>query len=191
MNDSGSLVLDSLRRRMRSMHSLYEEATATMTVEHVNHREREGTLPMAFSLFHYINMQDASFMMLTGQAPICNDEWIERIQPAIADHGKEKTVDEMQFQQIGNYEAFIEYMNAVFARTEKWLAQLPAAELERVVIPRPFPPQIESTFSARVAGEKGITVLDGVECWMYQHGLRHMGEIELSRSFVGLTGMTS
>jgi len=33
--------------------------------------------------------------------------------------------------------------------------------------------------------------LDGVECWMYQHGLRHMGEIELSRSFVGLAGMTS
>jgi hypothetical protein len=39
--------------------------------------------------------------------------------------------------------------------------------------------------------EQGITVLDGVECWMYQHGLRHMGEIELSRSFVGLQGMTS
>jgi hypothetical protein len=188
---SNELVLDSVRRRMRAMHSLYEEATATMTVEQVNHHEREGTLPIAFSLFHYINMQDASFMLLTGQAPICNDEWLERIQPAIPDHGKEKTVDEMQFQQIGNYEAFIEYMNKVFKRTEDWLAGLAPADLERLVIPRPFPPQIENTFSARVAGEAGITVLDGVECWIYQHGLRHMGEIELSRSFVGLTGMTS
>ena len=97
----------------------------------------------------------------------------------------------MNLKQIGNYEAFIEYMNAVFKRTEDWLAGLDPGELERVVIPRPFPPQIESTFSARVAGEAGITALDGIECWIYQHGLRHMGEIELSRSFVGLQGMTS
>jgi hypothetical protein len=188
---SNELVLDSLRRRMRAMFSLYEEATSTMSIEQVNHHEREGILPMAFCLFHYINMQDTAYMMLTGEPPVFNEEWTKRIQPAIADHGKEKTVQEMQFQKIGNYEAFIEYMNAVFARTEKWLVQLPPAELDRVVIQRPFPPQIESTFSARVAGEPGLTVLDGIECWIYQHGLRHMGEIELARSFVGLPGMTS
>jgi hypothetical protein len=188
---SNELVLDSLQRRMRALFSLYEEATSTMSIEQVNHREREGILPMAFSLFHYINMIDAAYMMLAGEAPIYNEEWAKRILPAINDHGKHRTVEEMQFQQIGNYEGFIEYMNAVFARTEKWLAQLPPAELDRVVIPRPFPPQIASTFSARVAGEPGITVLDGIECWIYQHGLRHMGEIELSRSFVGLRGMTS
>lgn len=191
MKDLNPLVLDSLRRRMRGLFSLYEEATATMSVEQVNHREREGILPIAFSLFHYINMQDASFMMLSGEAPLYNEEWTERIRPAIADHGKHRTVQEMQFQQIGNYKAFIEYMNTVFSRTEEWLAQLPLADLERIVIPRPFPPQIASTFSARVAGKSGITVLDGIECWIYQHGLRHMGEIELSRSFVGLTGLTS
>jgi hypothetical protein len=32
------LLLDSLRRRMRAMHSLYEDALATMGPEHVNHR---------------------------------------------------------------------------------------------------------------------------------------------------------
>lgn len=191
MNDFNSLLLSSLRRRMRAMFSLYEEATSTMSVEQVNHREREGVLPMAFSLFHYINMIDSAMMFLTGEAPIYNDAWTKRIKPAIADHGKERAVDEMQFQQIGDYDAFIEYMNEVFKRIEDWLAELPPVELERVVITRPFPPQIASTFSARVAGEQGITVLDGIECWIYQHGLRHMGEIELSRSFVGLTGMTS
>ena len=40
-------------------------------------------------------------------------------------------------------------------------------------------------------GEEGITVLDALECWLYQHGLRHMGEIELARGLVGLGGMTS
>jgi hypothetical protein len=97
----------------------------------------------------------------------------------------------MVHQRIGDLDAFAEYMRAVYSRTSAWLEQLDPAELERVVIPRPFPPQIASTFSARVAGEQGITVLDGVECWLYQHGLRHMGEIELARGLVGLGGMTS
>jgi hypothetical protein len=176
---------------MRAMHSLYEDATATMELEHVNHFEREGVLPIAFSLFHYINMEDASFMMITGVMPIWNDEWEARVHPAINDHGKHRTVDEMIHQRIGDYEAFKEYMAAVFARTEAWLAALDPAELTRVVVPRPLPPQIASTYSARVAGEQGVTVLDATECWLYQHGLRHMGEIELARGLVGLGGMTS
>ena len=188
---SDELVLDSLRRRMRALHSLYHDAIATMGPEHVNHFEREGVLPIAFSLFHIVNMIDASFMLMTGTPPIWNEEWAERVQMSINDHGKHRTVNEMVHQRIGNYEAFCDYLRAVFARTEAWLDQLDPAELRRLVIPRPFPPQIASTFSARVAGEAGITVLDGFECWIYQHGLRHMGEIELARGLVGLNGMTS
>jgi hypothetical protein len=60
-----------------------------------------------------------------------------------------------------------------------------------VVVRRPFPPRIASTYSARVAGKEGITRLDGLECWVYQHGLRHMGEVEHARALVGLQGMTS
>ncbi len=185
------LVLDSLQRRMRALHSLYEDAVATMTIDHVNHFEREGVLPIAFSLFHIVNMIDASFMLMTGTPPIWNDEWAERVHPAINDHGKHKTVAEMEHQRIGDYTAFQEYMNAVFARTEAWLAELDPDELTRLVVPRPFPPQIASTYSARVAGPEGITLLDATECWIYQHGLRHMGEIELARGLVGLNGMTS
>jgi hypothetical protein len=188
---SNELILDSLRRRFRAMHSLYEDATATMTLEQVNHREKARVMPIAFSLFHYVNMQDASFMILSGEPFICNEEILDAINPSIRDHGKHKTVDEMDVQQIGNYEAFIDYMNKVFARTEKWLAQLDPAELNRVLLVRPFGPAVENTYSARVAGPDGLTVLDGIECWLYQHGLRHMGEIELARGFVGLEGMTS
>jgi hypothetical protein len=38
---------------------------------------------------------------------------------------------------------------------------------------------------------EGITVLDAIECGIYQHGRRHLGEIELARGLVGLGGMTS
>jgi hypothetical protein len=191
MDASSALVLDSLRRRMRAMHSLYHQAVETMTLDDVNHFEREGVVPIAFCLFHITNMIDASFMLMTGTAPIWNDEWQARVQMSINDHGKHRTVDEMIHQRVGDYEAFQEYMRAVFARTEAWLDQLQPEELDRVVIARPFPPQIASTYSARVAGPEGITLLDATECWIYQHGLRHMGEIELARGLVGLQGMTS
>ena len=62
---SDELVLDSLQRRMRALHSLYVEAVATMDLDQVNHFEREGVLPIAFSLFHIVNMMDASFLLMT------------------------------------------------------------------------------------------------------------------------------
>ena len=149
---SNELILDSLQRRMKALHSLYYQALYTMTIDHVNHFEREGVLPIAFSLFHITNMIDASFMLITGATPVWNDEWNARVQPSIADHGKHKTVEEMIGQLIGDYEALQEYLQTVFGRVHEWLATLDPNELTRVVIARPFGPQIASTYSARVAG---------------------------------------
>jgi hypothetical protein len=129
---------------------------------------------------------------MLGAGPMIYDEtWATRIGLSINDHGKHRTVDEMVGQRIGDYAAFREYLDLVFAKTETWLSTLDPATLGDVIVPRPFPPQIASTYSARVAGEAGITRLDGTECWIYQHGLRHMGEIEHARALVGLQGMTS
>jgi len=185
------LVLDSLQRRMRAMHSLWEEAVATMDVDQVNRVEREPVLPIAFSLFHFVQIEDGSATMLGAGAMVYDESWARRMGLAIADHGKQKTVDEMMGQRIGDYDAFKRYMGLVFAKTETWLASLDAASLTEIIVTRPFPAQIASTYSARVAGEAGITRLDGTECWIYQHGLRHMGEIEHARALVGLGGMTS
>ena len=184
-------ILDSLRRRMRAMHSLWEDAVATMSLDQVNHVEREAVLPIAFSLFHLTQIEDGSVSMLGGPAMVYDDGWGARIGLAITDHGKHRTVEEMTAQRIGDYDAFQAYQRGVFAKTESWLSTLDPTTLGEVVVQRPFPPQIASTYSARVAGEPGITRLDGIECWVYQHGLRHMGEIEHARALVGLQGMTS
>src|SRR3954453_10673681 len=87
------LLLDSLQRRMAAMHSLYYQAVETMDLHHVNHFEREGVLPIASSLFHYTNMEDAAFMVITGDAPIWNDDWLAEVQVTINDHGKHRTVE--------------------------------------------------------------------------------------------------
>ena len=69
----GDLLLDSLQRRMHALFSLYYDAVATMDLDQVNHFEREGVLPIAFSLFHIVNMIDASFLLMTGTPPIWQD----------------------------------------------------------------------------------------------------------------------
>ena len=135
----GDVLMDSLQRRMPTMHSLYYQAVDTMDLEHVNHFEREGVLPIAFSLFHYTNMQDVTFMLITGIAPIWNEEWQARVQMTIDDHGKHRTVDEMIHQRIGDYEAFKEYQRAVFDRTEDYLATMDPADLTRVLDHPPVP----------------------------------------------------
>ncbi len=191
MPADGTTVLDSLRRRMRAMHSLWEDAVASMSLEQVNHVERPGVLPIAFSLFHFTQIEDGSVTMLGGPGMVHDDAWAHRLGLGVNDHGKHRTVEEMVAQRIGDYDAYREYQAAVFAKTERWLADLEGPALHDVVVGRPFPPQIASTYSARVATEAGITRLDGIECWVYQHGLRHMGEIEHARALVGLRGMTS
>jgi len=188
---SSELLLSSLRRRMRAMHSLYEQAVETMDLNHVNHVAHEGVLPIAFSLFHFVHIEDGSSTMLGAGDFVWNEEWESRLGLSIPNHGKEKTVDEMVHQRIGDYDAYVAYQTAVFAKTENWLANLDPATLDDVIIARPLPEGVASTYSARVADERGITRLDGTECWIYQHGLRHMGEIEHARALVGLGGMTS
>ena len=173
------------------MHSLWEDAVASMTLEQINHVERKPVLPIAFSLFHMAQIEDGSATMLGAGDLVYDDEWGKRIGLAIADHGKERTVEEMVEQRIGDYAAYCDYQAQVFARTETWLASLDDAALDEVFLQRPFPPQVASTFSARVAGEAGLTRRDAIECWIYQHGLRHMGEVEHARALVGLSGMTS
>ena len=186
-----AIALDSLRRRMRAMHSLWEDAVSTMDLEQVNYVERAPVLPIAFSLFHFVQIEDGSATMLGAGPMLYDEDWGRRMDLAIADHGKARPVEEMLGQRIGDYGAFGEYMARVFDKTESWLGALDPAALDEVVVGRPFPPQIASTYSARVAGPAGITRLDGTECWIYQHGLRHMGEVEHARALVGLHGMTS
>ena len=73
MGVTDMLVLDSLQRRMRAMHSLYYHAVARWTLDHVNHFEREPVLPIAFSLFHFTHIEDGSATML-GAGPMIYDE---------------------------------------------------------------------------------------------------------------------
>jgi hypothetical protein len=162
-----------------------------MTLDQVNHVERAGVLPIAFSLVHQVLIEDGAVVFVGGPLPQFNDEWSRRMDLAIPDDGKSKSVEEMMRQRIGNWGEFLNFQRLVFRASEDFVASIDPATLDDIVVPYPYGPGIEHTFSARVGGERGISRSDAVECWIYQHGLRHMGEIEHARALVGLGGMTS
>ncbi len=181
----------SLSRRLRAVHSLYDDATASMTLEQVNAVVVEGALPIAFSLVHQVLIEDFSRAVLDRTPPLWGESWRTRLALAIADDGKSRTVEEMMDQRIGDYEAFREFQRIVFATTEAFVDNIDPATFSDIVVAHHYPPSVADTFSARVGGTAGISRSDAVESWIYQHALRHMGEIEHARALIGLGGMTS
>lgn len=162
-----------------------------MSLDQVNAVVQPGVLPIAFSLVHQLLIEDGTLVFAGGPAPQFNDQWAERMCLAINDHGKARTVEEMMGQRIGDYATFLELQRLVFGATEDYVESVSPDSWQEVIVAFPYGPSVASTFSARVGGEGGISRSDALESWIYQHALRHMGEIEHARALVGLSGMTS
>lgn len=181
----------SLLRRLRAVHALYREALATMDRGQVNRVERDGVLPIAFSLVHQVLIEDGSLCFVGGPDPQFDDQWASRMGLGVADHGKSRSVADMINQRIGDLVEFARFRDLVFGATEAYVEGVDPDTFEEVVVVAPYGPDLAHTFSARVASDAGITRGDALECWVYQHAVRHLGEIEHARALVGLGGMTS
>ncbi len=187
------MFVSSLRNRIRAMNILWERAASDLTLEQVNHHERDGVLPMAFSFSHYIKAQDQSIsrVFLREEQLWITGGWAAKVGINVDALGREETVDEMQHLRFGDMDAWRTYQAEVIARTSKVLDSITAEMLAEVLMPQ-LPPNMENIFCAIVIGPGGpLRRLEVLECFVYQHGLRHMGEIEHGRALVGLQGMTS
>lgn len=192
MADS-ELFVTSLRNRIRAMNELWERAISDMTLEQVNHQERDSVLPIAFSFSHYIQAQDQSISVVFGKHPPlwATGGWADKVGVAVDALGREETVEVMQGQRFSNLDAWKEYQTQVISQTKATLGTITGPILEKVVMPQ-LPPHMQNIFCGMVVGPGNpIRKLEVLECFVYQHGLRHMGEVEHGRALVGLRGMTS
>ncbi len=187
------LLMTSLRNRIRAMNSLWERAVSDMTLEQVNHHERSGVLPIAFSLSHCIRGQDSSISRyFLGEATLWESEgWAKRVGVTVDKFGREEGVEEMEQLRFADFSAWKEYQSAVISRMNRVVETLTEEMLAEEVMPA-LPPNMQHSYMSIVVGPGNpVRKLDILECFIYQHGLRHMGEIEHSRALVGLRGMTS
>ncbi|HZP56323.1 MAG TPA: hypothetical protein VFC53_02060 [Dehalococcoidia bacterium] len=187
------MFVRSLRNRVRAMNSLWERAISDMTLDQVNHHERPRVLPIAFSLSHYLRAQDqAVSMLLLRERPVWDaGGWAQKVGVSVDRLGREESVDEMEHIRFSDLAAWRAYQAAVIARTDAVVGELSEEALAEVVLPQ-LPPNMQQTFCAMAIGSGApLRKLDVIECFVYQHGLRHMGEVEHGRALVGLGGMTS
>ncbi|MFN0093631.1 MAG: hypothetical protein ACKVVT_02500 [Dehalococcoidia bacterium] len=187
------LFVASLKNRIRAMNQLWEMAVEDLTLDQVNHHEREGVLPLAFSFSHYMRSQDSAISVaILKTAPIWQSGgWAAKIGVNVDDLGREQSVATMELLHFEDFDAYKAYQKAVIARTTDAMASITADDLAVVLLPQ-LPPNMHKIFAAMVVGlGNPFHKLDALECWVYQHGLRHMGEIEHGRALVGLGGMTS
>ncbi len=185
--------VDSLRNRIRAMNTLWERAVSDLTLGQMNHHERAGVLPIAFSFLHFIRAQDQSISgpFLRGAPLWVSGEWAARVGVSVDSFGREESVEEMEHLTFSDLGAWKEYQAAVIARTTDVLATVNADILGEVLMPK-LPPNMQNIFCGIVIGlDAPLRKLEVLECFIYQHGLRHMGEVEHGRALVGLQGMTS
>ncbi len=187
------MFVQSLRDRIRAMNSLWERAVSDMTLAQVNHQERARVLPIAFSLNHFIRAQDQSVSRpFLGEAPLWEQGgWAAKVGVTVDKFGLGETVEEMERLRFADLGAWRAYQSQVLARTAAVLEGVTEDVLAQVLVPQ-LPPALETSFCAVVIGPKApLRKLDVLECFVYQHGLRHMGEIEHGRALVGLGGLTA
>ena len=187
------MFVTSLRNRINAMNVLWERAVSDLSLEQVNHHERDGVLPMAFSFSHYIKAQDQSVSrVFLAENPLWETGgWRDKVGVTVDVLGREETVEEMQHLRFADLDAWRAYQSTVIARTKGALETITAERLAEVLMPQ-LPPNMQNIFCAIVIGPGApLRRLEVLECFVYQHGLRHMGEIEHGRALVGLQGMTS
>ncbi len=193
MSESVQMFVDSLRNRVRAMNTLWERAVSDLTIEQMNHHERAGVLPMAFSFSHYVRAQDQSISgpFLRQPTVWVGGGWAAKVGVNVDALGREESVAEMEHLRFGDLEAWKAYQAEVIGRTSGVLDSLTVEVLSEVLMPK-LPPNMRNIFCALVTGPDGpLRKLEVLECFIYQHGLRHMGEVEHGRALVGLAGMTS
>lgn len=187
------MFVKSLQHRIRAMNELWERAVSDVTLDQVNHHERSRVLPIAFSLSHFMRAQDQAISGPFRRGPTLWDEggWAAKVGATVDRLGREESVEEMEEIRFGDLDAWRVYQSAVIERTRNALADVTEESLAEILLPQ-LPPNMQNIFCAMVIGPGApLRKLDVLECFIYQHGLRHMGEIEHGRALVGLQGMTS
>ena len=182
--------MSDLPARIRGMHALWQRGVADLTVEQANHVERTGVLPIAFTLVHYVRGQDANAIDVLDAKGLLWDEHASRFGHEGIIPARGSALADAERVRIKDMGAWRAYQSAVFARTEQLLAKATDELLDRVMFDGQRPPSLEGGFLGAYVSEGPIRRRNAIEAWIFQHGSRHLGELEHARALVGLGGLS-
>jgi hypothetical protein len=182
----------SIVRRIAAVHALWQQGVADLTLAQVNHFERPGVLPIAFTLMHLVVGEDRNAARHLGAGALLWDEqsWAERVGLVGEPPVRGTPMAEAERIRLGDLDAWCVYQTAVFARTERALDALPLAHFAEKAMQRPPADKLRGSFLALLVPEGEIRVSDVCEAYIFQHAVRHLGELEHARALVGLGGLS-
>jgi hypothetical protein len=182
----------SIAARIAAVHALWQEAVADLTVDQVNHVERAGVLPIAFTLMHFVVGEDRNVARYLGADALLWDQqgWAKRVGLVGEPPMRGTPMADAERIRLGDIEAWREYQSAVFARTERALATLPLDRFAQKAMDRPPADKLKGAFIALLVPEGDFHVSDVCEAYLFQHAVRHLGELEHARALVGLGGLS-
>jgi hypothetical protein len=182
---------ERLTRRVQIMHQMWDAAISDLTTEQINHHERPGVLPIAFSLYHYVLGEDRHIShYFYGELPLWETaDWAERAGGNLPSVRRGTAVAVAEEARVGSAAQWLAFLREVFTRTETALAQRDD-DAWRQLVHETIPDQFKGSFVGMLAPEGPVYLSDIVDGFVFQHGIRHLGEIEHARSLLGLQGVS-
>lgn len=182
----------SIARRIAAVHALWQQGVADLTVDQVNHFERAGVLPIAFTLMHFVVGEDRNVARYLGADALLWDQqgWAKRVGLVGEPPMRGTPMADAERIRLGDIDAWRAYQTAVFARTERALATLPLDRFAQKAMDRPPADKLKGAFIALLVPEGDFNVSDVCEAYLFQHAVRHLGELEHARALVGLGGLS-
>ena len=110
----------SIAQRLDAVHALWQQGVADLTIEQVNHFERPGVLPIAFTLMHFVVGEDRNAAKYLGAGALLWDEqeWAKRVGLVGEPPVRGTPMADAERIRLGDVDAWRLYQTAVFARTE-------------------------------------------------------------------------
>jgi len=182
----------SLAQRIAAVHSLWQQGVADLTTDQVDHVERAGVLPIAFTLMHLVVGEDRNAARYLGADALLWDAqgWAGLVGLVGEVPVRGTPMADAERIRLGDIDAWRVYQTAVFARTERALAALPLDRFAAKAMDRPPADKLKGSFLALIVPEGEIRVSDVCEAYLFQHAVRHLGELEHARALVGLGGLS-
>ncbi len=182
--------MSDLLARVRGLHLLWQRGVADLTAEQVNHVERAGVLPIAFTLVHYVRGQDAHSIDVLDTERLLWDLHAPMFGYEGIIPGRGSPLADAERVRIGDLDAWRTYQSAVFARTDGALEKMSDERYDLPMFGGERPASLKGGFLEAYVPKGPIRRRHAIEAWIYQHGCRHLGELEHARALVGLTGVT-
>ena len=171
-------VIDYMGREMRTLHTLFDRATADLDDERANRVPPGGNQNIAFSLWHYVRTEDNVIQFVMQRKPTVWMEggWDAKFGLDAKAQGTGFSDDDARNFRINGLADFRSYMSDVFRHTEEYVRGLSAEDAERKITVKPL-------------GE--MSVLQCISGMCMTHGYRHLGEIEFAKGLAGVRGSAS